>query len=101
MIVGLEREAASDEAEFLPATDREVLKFLEDADPAAVQDAIRDSDAEFARVTEDLIHLLVRKQVILFTELPEIVQKKLLAREQLRARLNPAQPSLISEDDTI
>ncbi len=45
------------------------------------------SDLELVRVIEDLVDLLVDKGVILFTELPESAQKKVLARQQLRSRI--------------
>ena len=54
--------------------------------------ALAQSDAELARVTEDLISVLVKKGAILFTDLPEAVQAKLLDRETLRSKL---------EDNTI
>ena len=66
-----------------------------------VYDALHNSDAELARVTEDLISLLVRKNTILFTELPEIVQVKLLAREKLRDELGSNVISPLSDDETI
>ncbi|KAB2902341.1 MAG: hypothetical protein F9K35_04195 [Burkholderiaceae bacterium] len=44
-----------------------------------------ESDADLARVTEDLVNLLVQKGVILFTDLPPGAQAKLLARQQTRA----------------
>lgn len=63
--------------------------------------ALQDSDADLARVTEDLISLLVQKGIILFTELPEAVQVKLLDRERLREQLGKVNISILSEDDTI
>ena len=72
-----------------------------DAEKLALYQALKDSDSEIARVTEDLIHLLVQKNVILFTELPEEVQAKLLSRKQLRHRLDQDSISPISEDETL
>lgn len=46
-----------------------------------------ESDADLARVTEDLVNLLVQKGVILFTDLPPGAQAKLLARQQTRANM--------------
>ena len=64
-------------------------------------DALADSDADLARVTEDLISVLVKKGTILFTDLPEAVQAKLLEREKLRHKLDEANISFLSDDDTI
>jgi hypothetical protein len=38
-------------------------------------------------VIEDLLELLVQKGIILFTELPDSAQRKVLARQQLRSQL--------------
>jgi hypothetical protein len=63
--------------------------------------ALAQSDAELARVTEDLINVLVQKGTILFTDLPEAVQAKLLDREVLRGKLDGNNHSFLSEDETL
>lgn len=63
--------------------------------------ALAQSDAELARVTEDLITVLVKKGAILFTDLPEAVQTKLLDRETLRSKLEEGRVSFLSEDETL
>lgn len=67
----------------------------------AVKGALQKSDQSIARVTEDLIHLLIKKQVILFTELPPIVQEKLLDREKLRSSLRAEEPSIVDDAGSI
>ena len=42
------------------------------------------TDLEFVRVLEDVIELLMSKNVIQFTELPDASQEKMLKRKQLR-----------------
>ncbi|MDX1452819.1 MAG: hypothetical protein R3183_09695 [Oleiphilaceae bacterium] len=87
--------------EYLGAEHPEVRAFLSGAtDSEHVHQALQQTDAELARVTEDLINLLVEKNLICFTDLPEAVQGKLLSREQLRARLSDS-ASPISDDDTL
>ena len=56
------------------------------------------SDLEFIRAIDDLIHLLVSKKVIMFTELPPAVQAKVAERSQMRER-NVDALTLVSEDD--
>lgn len=63
--------------------------------------ALAQSDAELARVTEDLISVLVQKGTILFTDLPEAVQAKLLDREALRDKLDGSKVSFLSDDETL
>lgn len=63
--------------------------------------ALAQSDAELARVTEDLISVLVQKGAILFTDLPDAVQSKLLEREALRSKLDDSTVSFLSDDETL
>ncbi len=50
--------------------------------------ALADSDAGLARVTEDLIDILINRGVIQFTDFPPAAQAKLLERRQTRATLS-------------
>jgi hypothetical protein len=72
-------------AEALPDDDPRVQTFL--AGFGGANQQLRDSDLELVRVLEDLVELLVRKGVILFTELPESAQEKMRFRQQLRSRM--------------
>jgi len=71
-----------DFAEFLDAESAELEVFLENARPSA--DSLRESDSDLVRVLEDLIEMLTAKGVIMFTELPESAQQKILFRKRLR-----------------
>lgn len=46
------------------------------------------TDADLARVLEDLVDVLITRGVIQFTDLPEAAQAKLLERRETRASLN-------------
>lgn len=94
-------DKGSDDMEFQPPSDPEIQAFLAPDGEDPTLRALAKSDREIARVTEDLINLLVSKQVILFTELPMVVQKKLLAREKLRTELNGGDVSFMDDEDTI
>jgi len=73
---------SADFAEFLDAESAELEVFLENARPPA--DSLRESDSDLVRVLEDLIEMLTAKGVIMFTELPESAQQKILFRKRLR-----------------
>jgi hypothetical protein len=60
----------------------EALAFFSAADGAA---ELARTDLSLARVLEDLMEVLIDKEVVRFTDLPEAAQKKLLARRSLRA----------------
>jgi hypothetical protein len=98
-IIGVRKLASPQASEFLPDTDPEVLGFF--GQSGDVHAALAESDQAFARVTEDLIELLVRKGFIMFTELPAEVQRKLHARAGLRSRLGGATAGFLSEDETL
>lgn len=100
-IVALLNQAQPDCTEQLPSHHKEVAEFLANEENSSVLKALENSDREIARVTEDLIYLLVSKQIILFTELPMPVQKKLLAREKLRSELPGNDVSFLDDEETI
>ena len=52
------------------------------------QQALAESDAQLVRVLDDVIELLIEKQVFLFTELPQAAQDKLLKRRWYRQQLS-------------
>jgi len=51
-------------------------------------DSLSGTDAGLARVTEDLIDILINRGVIQFTDFPPAAQAKLLERRQTRAALS-------------
>ena len=70
--------------------DEEILNFLyttAGADPRKTLLSL--SDISIIRLLEDLIDLLMQKNVILFTELPEQAQEKINERKKLRETLIP------------
>lgn len=66
---------------------------------SATDSLFQSSDLEFIRVLDDVIDLLIAKNLILFTELPEIVQEKYTQRTRMRERRRESLHLL--EDDEI
>lgn len=66
----------------IEATDKEYINFLEHS--LAEGDEFRESDIHLARVLEDVITLLVERNIIRFTDLPEQAQKRLNQRQSMR-----------------
>lgn len=92
------RDTPTDEGtEWLEAVNSEVLVFVKQQQAKM---SLSQSDYAMFRVVEDLIDLLVAKQVLIFTDLPEMAQQKLLQRKQLRQEIN-ALYNLVGEDDAI
>ncbi len=90
-------------------SDPEVINFLSSNSEAETpQEMLEKSDSEVSRIIEDLIDLLIAKQTILFTDLPEAAQQKLLTRKLARsayqsddANTSEIGHSIIGDDDTI
>jgi len=67
-----------------------------------VRQFLSDSDVDMIRVLEDLIDVLVSKNLIHVTDLPESAQLKLLYRKNTRSFLDTGNPVLVdSQDDVI
>jgi len=91
-------EPQDDAMEKLSSHHPEILDFLEK--DVVSDDAIRflnESDKEMIRVLEDLVDVLVAKNVITYTDLPEAAQRKLLSRQDIRERL----AGMLSDSDSI
>ena len=87
--------------EWLDIGDPEILHLLKQIHSAEqAKKALSSTDYEMIRVIEDLVDLLISKNIFIFTELPEAVQAKLGARKQIREDMNALQ-NLISDDDAI
>ena len=58
------------------------------------------TDFDMARISEDLIDVLIGKNIINFTDFPKPAQDKLMRRRQLRSNLSTL-TSLVGDDDSI
>jgi hypothetical protein len=68
--------------EFVEGDSEGYIAFLETA--LAQEDPFRESDIHLARVLEDLISLLIKRNIIQFTDFPSAAQKRLTERQMLR-----------------
>ncbi|WP_299734578.1 hypothetical protein [uncultured Endozoicomonas sp.] len=84
-------------------TEDEGLKQFLKRNPGAGNQLMETSDIEFIRVLEDVIDLLIDKEVIQFTEFPDAVQRKLLNRRRYRESLRSQSDAtqLLENGDTI
>lgn len=93
-IVAVSREQTADCDMPMESDNPELLAYL----ASIMSSDFFASDLQFIRVIDDLIHLLVSKKVIMFTELPPAVQTKVAERSQMRER-NADALTLVPEDD--
>lgn len=99
-INGISERQSKTATEFLPATDSEVQAFVRGASPDTMRRRLSGTDTEMARITEDLIDVLIARNIINFTDLPVQAQKKLVARQKIRRNLS-ALSNLVADSDDI
>lgn len=88
-IIGLRTAPGPNFEEVKSLADDEILDFLkENLDNKFLKSLLANSDAGLIRLLEDLIGLLTKKNIILFTELPEKAQEKIIEREQIRKKIS-------------
>jgi hypothetical protein len=105
MINSLQREKDDKHTEFLAPTHPEIISFLtaskEQHGSNKAKETLSESDQDFARATEDVINLLIEKNIILFTDLPPQVQAKMAGREKLRSNLHNSPYNFLDNSDSI
>lgn len=82
-------------AELLPHQNEEVRTFLVNRgqDPAQVDhalDELKRTDNEMARAVEDVITVLLRKNILKLSELPKAVQERMALRVRMRVLIQEA-----------
>jgi hypothetical protein len=88
------KDSAVDEE--LDLTHPDVQEFLESA-----RQALSSSDHQTIRVIEDLIDILIRKKLIMLTDLPLAAQQKLADRQRMRNELNALDNLMVGEGDIL
>lgn len=84
--------------ESLPSDHPDVLQFIHERWRQSELDQL---DRGFVRAIEDLIELLIAKELIMFTDLPAKVQEKLLRRKEVRQQTHYFGDMGIGGDDII
>ena len=68
--------------------DQELIEFVSrNVNDDSLKRLLSLTDIDTIRILEDLIDLLVRKNIILFTELPEQAQARIRERKRIRERM--------------
>ena len=87
-----------DAVEQIAEDDPQLIEFL--SQPGEAKAMLSELDSEMVRVIEDLIDVLIAKRLLLPTDLPVVVQKKLQGRQRLRQQISTSNP-LLDEGDII
>ena len=88
-------------AEEMAADDPELKRFLVEqglSSPDTARQVLAESDLKMIRLVDDLIDLMIDKDVIKFTDLPPAAGEKYLHRQVARKRL---QQIIVGEDDIL
>lgn len=99
-IIALYQEKADGVEEMLANDHPEVVEFLIKMDKEKQLQFLQ-SDLQFIRVLEDLIDILMVKNIINITDFPEPVVNKLLNRQTFRKRLTGAIGMEFNEDEML
>ena len=75
-------ESFGEDWTFVEDNSKEYLEFLENS--LAKNAPFRESDIQLARVLEDLISILIERNLIRFTDFPQAAQKRLNDRQSMR-----------------
>ncbi|MDP5136954.1 hypothetical protein [Rheinheimera baltica] len=108
-IIALSTVQTDEYNEYLSNNDPDLLSFMQKNIPAyelantelSHNKKLQHSDAELARVLEDLIELLTANGTITFTDLPMAAQIKLLNRKTLRHNMKTLDLLNEEEDDSL
>ena len=82
----LHRTATAEASEYVDRHSHEVCQFLGGTEHTGGQ--FVELDANFVRVIEDMIDILVAKNIINITDLPPQAQAKIIARKSFRERVS-------------
>lgn len=101
LINGIFLRSQSNATEFLPNDHPDIICFFGGALPQSIEnDALMNltqSDIDFIRVIEDLIDILISKNVLTFTDLPSKVREKIISRNDARGRLAGSNDLVVSD----
>ena len=89
-IIALYTESGENHREELPLNSDEVSHFLKNlAQETPNYLDLLQSDLEFIRVIDDLIEVLLKKNIIAITDFPKPVLAKMMTRKGIRDQLSP------------
>lgn len=81
-------EPFGDAQEEIFKEDPELIAFVtEGGADSALRAYLASSDAEMLRVMEDLINVLIDRNIVLLTDFPAAAQRKLMQRNAVRSKL--------------
>jgi len=94
-ITAVSQAQSAECSEEVSADDGQLVSFL--AQMTTIERSLDSTDQNFIRVLEDLVEVLIGKGVILFTDLPDSAQEKMMQRQRMRSEIH-GKLNLIGDD---
>ena len=100
-INGVFEYATANAAERVTENDSELVEFLHQTQLAQNIQHLSATDSGMIRIIEDLVDVLIGKNVIMFTDLPLAAQQKFLTRKSVRDKLNTLDNLMVDNKDIL
>jgi len=101
-IIALYEQEREDAREHLASDHGEVQEYIAQVRHIdAAKDILSSSDIETVRVIEDLVQVLMDKNLLMLTDLPLAAQRKLRERQNIRQELNAIGNLMVDEHDIL
>jgi hypothetical protein len=98
-IIAIKRYPGGDNVDQKPLSEQEVEAFLaSEFGRTSYEVMLRAADQKMIRVLDDLIDVLVRKNIIMLTDLPDEAREKLGSRQEVRRRMHDEGDDLTVDD---
>ncbi len=98
-IVAIRRDPGGEHVDTDPLSEEEIEEFLAgEFGQTSYELLLRAADRNMIRVLDDLIEVLVRKNIIMITDLPDEAREKLGSRREVRRRMHENGDDLTVED---
>ena len=89
IIIAIRRDSGGDNVDTEPLSGEELEEFLaSEFGRSSYLLLLRSADRNMIRVLDDLIEVLIKKNVIMLTDLPEEAREKLGKRQEVRRRMH-------------
>lgn len=108
LYIKLTEKKQIDQIEFTPTAgfeeislhDPKLAEYIDNSENSEeiIQTVLNRLDLDMVRVIEDVIDILIEKNMMLFTDLPNPVQSKILFKKQIR-NLKDDSDSILQEED--
>jgi hypothetical protein len=98
-IIAIRRDPGGDNVDKEPLSEQETQEFLaSEFGRNSYEVLLRAADQKMIRVLDDLIDVLVRKNIIMLTDLPEEARQKLGGRREVRRMMHDDVDNLTVDD---